>query len=129
MIGQVVVMEPIEYQTWLGGGMAEGSLASRGEKLFTDLTCNSCHRPDAQGRGPVLAGLFGKNVTLQNGETIAVEDAYVRESILQPSAKVVAGFQPIMPTFQGAVSEEQLAELVEYVKSLKPGQPNQPERP
>ena len=77
----------------------------------------------------MLAGLFGKSVTLQNGDTVAVDEAYVRESILQPSAKVVEGYQPIMPTFQGVVSEEQLVELVEYVKSLKSGPRNQTERP
>src|SRR3954466_2636523 len=119
MIGEVVVMEPSEYQTWLSGGSAEGSLASAGEKLFQDLACNTCHRPDAQGRGPVLEGLFGKAVTLQSGATMTVDEAYVRESILNPSAKVAAGFQPIMPTFQGLVTEEQLLELIEYVKSLK----------
>jgi cytochrome c oxidase subunit 2 len=118
MTGDVIVMEPSEYQTWLSGGAAEGSLASAGAKLFQDLACNTCHRPDAQGRGPVLEGLFGKTVTLQNGETITVDEAYVRESILQPAAKITAGFQPIMPTFQGLVSEEQLLELIEYVKSL-----------
>jgi len=119
MIGQVVVMEPAEYQTWLSGGVPEGSLASAGAKLFQDLACNTCHRPDAQGRGPVLEGLFGKTVTLQSGETVTVDEAYVRESILQPAAKVAQGFQPIMPTFQGLVSEEQLLELIEYVKSLR----------
>jgi cytochrome c oxidase subunit 2 len=118
MIGQVVVMDPSEYQTWLSGGAAEGSLASAGAKLFQDLACNTCHRPDAQGRGPVLEGLFGKTVTLQNGETLSVDEAYVRESILQPAAKIASGFQPIMPTFQGLVTEEQLLELIEYVKSL-----------
>src|SRR3954447_790351 len=119
MIGEVVVMDPAEYQTWLSGGAQEGSLASAGEKLFQDLACNTCHRPDAQGRGPVLQGLFGKTVQLQNGATMTVDEAYVRESILNPSAKVAAGFQPIMPTFQGLVTEEQLLELIEYVKSLK----------
>jgi cytochrome c oxidase subunit II len=119
MIGEVIVMQPAEYQTWLSGGVAEGSLASAGAKLFQDLACNTCHRPDAQGRGPVLEGLFGKTVTLHNGETVTVDEAYVRESILQPAAKVTQGFQPIMPTFQGLVSEEQLLELVEYVKSLE----------
>jgi len=119
MIGQVVVMEPSEYQTWLSGGAPEGSLASTGAKLFADLACNTCHRPDAQGRGPVLEGLFGKTVALQSGETITVDEAYVRESILTPVAKITAGFQPIMPTFQGLVTEEQLLALVEYVKSLK----------
>lgn len=119
MTGEVVVMEPAEYQTWLSGGAAEGSLASAGEKLFADLACNTCHRPDSQGRGPVLDGLFGKTVTLQNGGNAVFDEAYVRESILNPTAKVVAGFQPIMPTFQGLVSEEQLLQLIEYVKSLK----------
>jgi cytochrome c oxidase subunit II len=125
MIGQIVVMEPNDYQAWLSGGAPEGSLASAGEKLFADLACNTCHRPDAQGRGPVLQGLFGKTVTLQSGETAVVDEAYVRESILLPSAKITAGYQPIMPTFQGLVSEEQLLELIEYVKSLK----TQPEVP
>jgi len=127
MIGQVVVMEPSEYQTWLSGGAPEGSLASAGAKLFADLACNTCHRPDAQGRGPVLEGLFGKSVLLQNGETVVVDEAYVRESILTPSAKITAGFQPIMPTFQGLVTEEQLLELVEYIKSLQ-GLPQVPRR-
>src|SRR5205085_6008222 len=90
-----------------------------GQKLFADLACNTCHRPDAQGRGPVLDGLFGKSQGLQNGETVTVDEAYVRESILNPAAKITAGFQPIMPTFQGLVSEEQLLALIEYVKSLQ----------
>src|SRR5215471_18615848 len=119
MTGQVVVMEPNEYQTWLSGGVQEGSLASAGEKLFADLACNTCHRADAQGRGPVLDGLFGRQVQLTSGETVVADEAYLRESILTPSAKIVAGFQPIMPTFQGLVSEEQLLQLIEYVKSLK----------
>jgi cytochrome c oxidase subunit II len=119
MTGAVVVMEPNEYQTWLSGGTAEGSLASAGAKLFQDLACNTCHRPDAQGRGPVLEGLFGKTQSLLSGESIVVDEAYLRESILQPAAKITAGFQPIMPAFQGLVSEEQLLELIEYVKSLQ----------
>jgi cytochrome c oxidase subunit 2 len=119
MIGEVVVMEPTAYQTWLSGGTGEGSLASAGAKLFQDLACNTCHRSDAQGRGPVLEGLFGKTQALLSGETIVVDEAYVRESILTPSLKITAGFQPIMPAFQGLVTEEQLLELIEYVKSLQ----------
>ena len=120
MIGEVVVMEPSEYQVWLSGGAPEGSLASAGEKLFQDLACVTCHRPDSQGRGPLLQGLFGKTVALANGATVAADESYIRESILNPGAKITAGFQPIMPTFQGLVSEEQLLALVEYIKSLKP---------
>jgi cytochrome c oxidase subunit II len=119
MIGEVVVMDPTGYQAWLSGGTAQGSLASAGEKLFQDLACNTCHRPDAQGRGPILQGLFGKTQTLEGGGTIVVDEAYVRESILNPGAKITAGFQPIMPAFQGLVTEEQLLELIEYVKSLQ----------
>ena len=119
MTGEIVVMDPSEYQAWLSGGGSEGSLASAGEKLFADLACNTCHRPDSQGRGPVLNGLFGKTVTLQSGGSVVADEAYIRESILTPAAKITAGFQPIMPTFQGLVSEEQLLELVEYVKSLQ----------
>src|SRR5436189_3569659 len=126
MTGQVIVMDPSEYQTWLSGGASDGSLASAGAKLFQDLACNTCHRPDAQGRGPVLQGLFGKTQTLASGDTIVVDEAYVRESILQPSAKITAGFQPIMPAFQGLVTEEQLLELIEYVKSLTQTQPQEP---
>ena len=118
MTGDVVVMEPAEFEGWLGGGAAEGSLASGGAKLFADLACNTCHRPDATGRGPVLQGLFGKAVTTQSGEKVTVDEAYIRESILHPSAKITAGYQPIMPTFQGLVNEEQLLQLIEYVKSL-----------
>jgi cytochrome c oxidase subunit 2 len=120
MIGEVVVMEPTEYQVWLSGGRAEGSLASAGEKLFQDLACNTCHLSEGQGRGPLLFGLFGKMQAQQSGETLLVDEAYLRESILNPSAQITAGFQPIMPAFQGLVSEEQLLALVEYVKSLQP---------
>jgi cytochrome c oxidase subunit 2 len=119
MVGQIVVMEPNDYQTWLSGGAEEGSLASAGQKLFADLACNTCHRRDAQGRGPVLQNLFGKTIETTAGERVVVDEAYIRESILNPQAKVTVGFQPIMPTFQGLVTEEQLLELIEYVKSLK----------
>jgi len=118
MIGWIEAMEASEYQSWLAGGAAEGSLASTGEKLFQQLACITCHRSDAQGRGPVLQGLFGKEVLLQNGGKVTVDESYLRESILNPRAKIVAGFQAIMPTFQGQVSEEQLLQLVAYIKSI-----------
>src|SRR2546422_1202857 len=126
MIGEVVVMEPSEYQTWLSGGAPEGSLASGGEKLFQDLACVTCHRADTPGRGPLLQGLLGKTMQLQNGQRVVADDAFVRETVLCPSAKITAGYQPIMPTFQGLISEEQLLELIEYVKSLhtQPQTPN-----
>jgi cytochrome c oxidase subunit 2 len=118
MIGQVVVMEPSQYEAWLGGGGTTGSLASTGQTLFQQLACSTCHRSDTQGRGPNLAGTFGKPVVLEDGRTVIEDENYIRESILNPSAKIVAGFKPIMPPFQGMVTEEQLNALVAYIKSL-----------
>ena len=118
MIGYVYVMEPQDYQNWLSGGRPTGSLADSGQKLFQDLACSNCHKPDGSGRCPNLVGLFGKNVQLADGRTVKADEAYIRESILNPTAKVVAGYQPVMPTFQGLVTEEGVLQLVEYVKSL-----------
>jgi cytochrome c oxidase subunit II len=120
MIGSVIAMEPADFQAWLSGGRAEDSPVAAGEKLFQDLACNTCHRTDTQGRGPVLTNLWGKQVELQDGSRATVDEAYVRESIVNPQAKIVAGFQPIMPTFQGLVTEEQLLQLIAYVRSLTP---------
>ena len=120
MIGQVVVLEPAQYQAWLSGGGATGTLASNGQNMFLQLGCSTCHRSDTQGRGPNLAGLFGKPVQLEDGRVVTADENYIRESILAPGAKVVSGFKPIMPVFQGLVSEEQLNALVAYVKSLNP---------
>ncbi len=120
MIGQIVVMEPAQYQAWLSGGTPSGSLAQNGETIFQQLGCPTCHRSDVQGRGPNLQGVFGKPVLLEDGRTLVADENYVRESILSPSAKVVKGFKPIMPVFQGLVSEEQLTALVAYIKSLSP---------
>ena len=118
MVGSVIAMEPQAFQAWLGGGGASESPVAQGEKLFSDLSCNTCHMTDSQGRGPMLTNLFNKPVELQGGGSVIADEAYLRESIVNPQAKIVAGFQPIMPTFQGLVSEEQLLQLISYVKSL-----------
>jgi cytochrome c oxidase subunit II len=118
MIGQVIVMEPQEYQTWLSTGGNTGTLAQNGAQLFQQLGCVTCHRFDMQGRGPNLVGIFGKRVQLVDGRTVTADENYIRESILTPGAKVVAGYKPIMPTFQGQISEENLTALVAYIKSL-----------
>jgi cytochrome c oxidase subunit 2 len=118
MIGDVVVMEPAQYQSWLSGGAPVGSLAQNGQTLFQQLGCSTCHRSDVQGRGPNLTGLFGRPVQLEDGRSVIADENYVRESILNPAAKVVSGFKPIMPVFQGQVTEEQLNSLVAYIKSL-----------
>jgi len=116
MIGSVIVMEPAEFATWLSGGVKQ-SLASAGETLFQQLGCSTCHLDQGTGRGPVLTGLLGKQVQLNNGTTLVADETYVRESILNPQAKIVAGYQPIMPTFKGLVSEEQLLQLIAYIKA------------
>lgn len=120
MVGEVIVMEPAQYQAWLSGGAGEGSLASGGEKLFTQLGCITCHSGQPGARGPDLNGVFGTPQKLGDGRTVVADENYVRESILSPQAKIVAGFGPIMPTFAGQVSEEGLIQLVAYVKSLQP---------
>jgi cytochrome c oxidase subunit 2 len=120
MIGSIYVMEPQEYQAWLSGSGVEGSLADAGQKLFQDLACTNCHRADNTGRCPNLVGLFGTRVQLADGRTVTMDESYIRESILTPGAKVVAGYQPIMPTFQGLVTEEAILQLIEYVKSIGP---------
>lgn len=119
MGGRVVVMQPAAYQAWLSGGSTTGSMAEMGERLFNELACNTCHRPDETGRGPVLAGLFGTQVKLQSGEVVQVDETYLRESILQPAAKITTGYQPIMPTYEGQISEEGLLQLIAHIKSMK----------
>lgn len=119
MIGSVVVMEPAAFQEWMAGGPSL-SPAAEGEKLFQSLACNTCHRADSGARGPNLDGLFGRTVALSDGGTAVATPEYIRESILTPSAKIVAGYQPIMPTFQGQVTEEQVLHIIEYVKTLAP---------
>jgi len=124
MIGSVVVMEPRHYEAWLGGGSNQ-PLAVTGQKLFAELGCSTCHRFDVQGRGPNLIGVYGKPVLLEDGRTVSADENYIRESILIPNAKIVNGFKPIMPTFQGQVSDDQLNALVAYVKSLGQSQSDQ----
>jgi cytochrome c oxidase subunit 2 len=117
MVGQIVVMSAADYQRWLTSG-GEGSLASMGQKLFRQLACNECHSGTAQARAPALDGLYGSTVALQDGTTVRADESYIRESILDPRAQTVAGFEPIMPTFQNQLDEEQVLELIAYIKSL-----------
>jgi cytochrome c oxidase subunit 2 len=117
MGGDIMVMEPQDYAQWMAGGPA-APLQDTGRALFAQLGCATCHRSDAQGRGPDLIGVYNKPVVLEDGRTVLADDNYVRESILDPTAKIVKGFKPVMPAFQGIVSDEQLNALVAYVKSL-----------
>ena len=118
MIGTVTVMEPSAFQDWLSGGESNVSLAAAGESRFQQLGCNTCHKAAPDARGPVLAGLFGKSVELSNGQTVVADEAYLRESILNPNAKVVSGYKPLMPTYQGQLNEESVLQLIAYIKSI-----------
>jgi len=126
MIGWVIVMEPQDYENWLAGGATGKSMVASGAELFQSLACVTCHRAGNAGdtgrvaRGPALEGLYNRQVKLADGRTIIADDNYIRESILTPTAKIVAGWEPVMPTFQGQVSEEQLTELIAYIRSLGP---------
>lgn len=119
MIGTVYVMEPKDYENWLSGGTLNEPMEVAGERLFQQYACHTCHKVDGKGRGPSLVGVFGKSAALQGGGSVLVNEAYIRESILTPAAKVVAGYQPIMPTFKGQVSEDGIMQLIAYIKSLK----------
>jgi cytochrome c oxidase subunit 2 len=118
MIGSVTVMEPADFQVWLAGGRGEDSPVAAGQKLFQDLVCVTCHTAGPQARGPSLKGLWGKQIELEGGGKVTMDEAYVRESIVNPQAKIAAGYPPIMPTFQGLVTEEQLLQLIAYVRSV-----------
>ncbi|HEX5236614.1 MAG TPA: cytochrome c oxidase subunit II [Silvibacterium sp.] len=119
MIGQVTAMSPDDYEAWLAGSTSGTSLAQNGERLFASLGCNACHSGNASAHAPNLAQAYGTDVQLANGSKAMVDDAFLRDSILNPTMHVMSGYAPIMPTYQGQVSEEGLIDLVEYIKSLR----------
>ena len=119
MTGSVIVMEPREFDDWLSGNTGNVTPAVAGQQLYQTLGCASCHGANGEGgRGPTLEGIFGNVQQLESGGSVRVDEAYLRESITNPQAKLVAGFGPIMPTFQGQISEDQLVQLIAYIKSL-----------
>jgi cytochrome c oxidase subunit 2 len=120
MGGWVTVMEPSDYAAWLSGAAGgETNPVALGEKLFAEKACNTCHLSTGQGRAPSLNGVYDAKVLLADGSTVVADEAYIRESILQPNAKIVATYAPLMPSFQGQLTEEQVMALVAYVKSLQ----------
>jgi cytochrome c oxidase subunit II len=123
MIGSIVVQEPDEYERWLAGGAPGESMEQAGEKVYQASGCPTCHLADGTGLGPSLLGVFGHPVRLTTGETVTADDAYMRESILLPKAKVVLGYSPIMPSFQGQLTEEQLNNVIAYLRALGKAQP------
>lgn len=118
MIGSVYVMEPAAYEAWLQGREPGQTAVASGEQLFQSLACITCHSGTSGARGPLLANLDGGEVMLDNGRVVTIDDDYLRESILNPRAKIVNGFQPLMPSYQGQVTEEQILSLIRYLKEL-----------
>jgi len=124
MIGKVVVMEPLEFQDWLRSGEENVALAVEGRDLFEKLNCHTCHGADSGYRGPNLEGLYGREVELKSGAKVVADEAYLRESILKPGDKIVAGYEALMPTFQSALKdgergqEETVLKLIAYIRSL-----------
>lgn len=119
MIGRVYVLSPSDYEKWLEDKTKPIEDPSvRGEKLFNSLGCINCHSEHSGYLGPSLEGLYGKRRILTTDESVLADENYIRESILNPNAKVVKGYKPLMPTFQGQVSEEDLLDLIAYIKSL-----------
>jgi cytochrome c oxidase subunit II len=125
MIGRVIAMTPPDYLAWLSRGTSATNVspAELGQKLFAgNAVCFSCHLEDGKGHGPALGGVYGSTVMLADGRKVVADDNYLRESIVNPSAKIVRGFPSpsIMPPLQGMLSEEQLMQLIAYIKTLKP---------
>lgn len=122
MIGKVKALSELEYTKWLetSGIDEDMPLAELGEKLYTAKACNTCHSIDgSKNVGPSFKGIFGHDAEMADGSTLTVDENYIRESILQPQAKVVAGYQPVMPTFQGILKDRELDGLIEYIKTLQ----------
>ncbi len=118
MVGRIVVMEPQEYAKWLNSG-GGSPMANSGEALFQQAGCASCHPPGSGNRGPSLTGLFGSKVTLSDGRTVTADIDYIRESIVDPRAKITKGYQPIMPTtYRSQLTQEQIGQLIEFIRSL-----------
>ena len=120
MIGSIIVMDPTDFDNWLSGNANQQPPAVAGQQLYQSLGCVSCHGANGEGgRGPALTGLFGRPVFLTNGQTVTADEGYIRESIENPQAKLVSGFGPIMPTFQGQITPDQLIQIMAYIKSLQ----------
>jgi len=120
MGGDIVVMEPADFQRWLAAHPGGVDMASRGEALFREFGCSGCHGENAVVHAPNLAGLYGKPVPLADGTTVVADERYIRDSILLPLKEVAAGYEPIMPSFAGKIGEEDILDLIAYVKTLAP---------
>ena len=131
MAGSIIVMSEIDYAAWLQqGDNAPETLAAEGSRYFHSLGCSGCHENSQVVHAPSLVGIYQQPVPLQSGQIVEANDDYLRDSILQPSKNIPAGYQPIMPSFQGILSEEQIIALIAYIKSQRTDYPpNTGDRP
>ncbi|MBA3833838.1 MAG: cytochrome c oxidase subunit II [Chthoniobacterales bacterium] len=118
MIGRVVVMRPEDYQEWLSTGETGQSIAIEGRRLFRERGCSGCHEGSPAIRAPVLEGVYGKQVPLASGEIVTADDQYLRDSILLPGKQISAGYENIMPSFSGHISEAEIMKIIAYLKSI-----------
>jgi cytochrome c oxidase subunit 2 len=118
MIGQVIVMTPTDFAAWLKTGRETVSVAQRGEQLFHSFGCSGCHAAQAAVRAPLLEGVYGSQVPLVDGRIVHADERYLRDCILIPNTQIVAGFDPVMPSFQGRLSEDDLFAIITYIKSI-----------
>jgi cytochrome c oxidase subunit 2 len=118
MIGDIVVMAEADFAAWLSQQAPASPLADEGAALFRQLGCSGCHSPGSKIRAPQLEGVYGSPVPLSDGSTVIADDKYIRDSILLPRSQIAAGYEPLMPSFEGKITEDQLLRLVLYIKSL-----------
>jgi cytochrome c oxidase subunit 2 len=119
MIGRIVVLSPVDYEKWMEGRLDKtGSMSDQGQKVFTKFKCDTCHTQAATSKAPTLKGLFGKTVKLKDGSEVKADEAYLRESVVKPHARIVDGYDTSMPTFQGQITEEEVLQVIAYIKSL-----------
>ena len=125
MIGRVVVMQPQAYERWLKSGEQTESIVRAGERLFHGRGCSGCHAPNSKFHAPLLEGLYRKPVPLADGTMVTADDQYLRDSILQPAKQISAGYDNIMPSFSGHLSEEEIMQLIAYLKAIGQQEPPQ----
>jgi len=119
MIGRVVVMEPVEYERWLTMGETGESIVSEGRRLFRERGCSGCHEKNAVVHAPPLIGVYGKQVPLNSGAVATADDQYIRDSILLPGKQISAGYENLMPSFTGHISEAEIMQIIAYLKSVE----------
>lgn len=124
MRGKIYVMKPADYEKWLKRTQPKDTLAQAGEKLFHEYGCSGCHVNSTAVHAPPLEGVYGHMVPLSDGSFVRADDKYIRDSILLPKSQVVAGYKPVMPTYKGRLTEDELFQVLAYIKSIGDQTPN-----